>query len=111
MLARIVSIFLIAAFAQPALAQKSVRLALIITNEDYPKEIGRLTKTHDDGRIIAKALKDVGFTDVRHVRDADFQTMRLEMAGFVERIDKAGPDAVVFFYYSGHGAADRVAAG
>jgi uncharacterized caspase-like protein len=29
------------------------------------------------------------------------------MAEFIERIEKAGPDAFAFFYYSGHGAADR----
>jgi uncharacterized caspase-like protein len=28
-------------------------------------------------------------------------------ADFVERIEKVGPDAVAFLYYSGHGAADR----
>lgn len=104
-----VSLFFVV-FAGTALAQ-SPRLALIITNADYPDEIGRLAKTHDDGDTIGSALRDVGFSDVRHVKDADFQTMRLELANFVERIEKAGPNAVVFFYYSGHGAADRVARG
>lgn len=37
--------------------------------------------------------------------------MRIAVADFVERIEKAGPDAVVFLYYSGHGAADRTERG
>lgn len=109
MLARIALMIWICLCALPAQAEQ--RLALIITNADYPVEIGRLAKTHDDGRIIATALKDVGFTDVRHVRDADFQKTRIELSNFVDRIVRAGPDAVIFFYYSGHGAADRTARG
>jgi hypothetical protein len=41
------------------------------------------------------------------LKDADQPSMRLAVAEFVERIEKAGPDAVAFLYYSGHGAADR----
>jgi hypothetical protein len=33
--------------------------------------------------------------------------MKLALADFIERIERAGSEAVVFLYYSGHGAADR----
>jgi hypothetical protein len=35
----------------------------------------------------------------------------MAVADFVERIERAGPDAVAFLYYSGHGAADRTERG
>jgi uncharacterized caspase-like protein len=41
----------------------------------------------------------------------DQPTLRLAIADFIERIEKAGSDAVVFLYYSGHGAADRTERG
>jgi len=54
-------------------------------------------------------LQSVGFErdNIAIVKDADQPAMRIAVADFVERIEKAGPDAVVFLYYSGHGAADR----
>lgn len=94
-----------------ACAERVTRLALVITNANYPKEVGALDNPHADGATMAAALKEVGFGDIRHVRDADFQTMRLELAGLAARAEKAGPEAVVFFYYSGHGAADRAERG
>jgi formylglycine-generating enzyme required for sulfatase activity len=93
----------------PAAAHAETRLALIVTNASYPNEIGKLANPHKDGDLIAAALNAVGFTygNITVIRDADQTTMRLAMAEFIERIEKAGPDAVAFFYYSGHGAADR----
>src|SRR5215472_2355093 len=91
----------------PAYAE--TRLALIITNAKYPSEVGALANSHKDGEVIATALKGVGFApnNVIVVKDADQLAMHTALAEFVERIVKAGPDAVAFFYYSGHGAADR----
>jgi hypothetical protein len=97
--------------ASPAIAE--VRLALVISNASYPAEIGRLENPHKDSAIIAAALESVGFEkrDITVLRDADQPTMRLAVADFIERIEKAGSDAVVFLYYSGHGAADRTERG
>jgi formylglycine-generating enzyme required for sulfatase activity len=91
----------------PAVAE--TRLALIVTNARYPIEVGALANPHKDGDLIAAALKGVGFAqnNIAIVRDTDQAALRLAMAEFIERIEKAGPQAVAFFYYSGHGAADR----
>jgi len=91
----------------PVLAE--TRLALLISNASYPAEIGRLENPHKDSAMVAAALENVGFEkrNIVALRDADQPTMRLAVADFIERIEKAGSDAVVFLYYSGHGAADR----
>ena len=93
----------------PSAALAETRLALIVTNAKYPAEVGALANPHKDGDLIAGALKGVGFAsnNIVVVRDADQPTLRLAVAEFIERIEKAGPDAVAFLYYSGHGAADR----
>ena len=99
------------AIAAPSYAE--TRLALIITNADYPPEIGALANPHKDGAVIAAALRNVGFEqgNVAVIKDADQPTFRTAVADFIERIEKAGSDAVVLLYYSGHGAADRTERG
>ncbi|MGH6814462.1 MAG: SUMF1/EgtB/PvdO family nonheme iron enzyme [Hyphomicrobiaceae bacterium] len=100
---------LAAVFVLCAPVVAETRLALIVTNAQYPAEIGALANTHEDGKLIAGALKEVGFEEknIAVVRDVDQAALRQAVADFVERIDRAGPDTVAFFYYSGHGAADR----
>jgi len=94
-------------FALPADAE--TRLALIISNAAYSSETGHLANPRKDGAVIAAGLESVGFErdNITSVRDADQPALRIAVAEFVERIEKAGPDAVAFLYYSGHGAADR----
>ncbi|GBF26081.1 hypothetical protein MnTg02_01117 [bacterium MnTg02] len=87
-----------------SVAHAEQRLALIITNQNYPSIVGRLGNTHHDGRIIGEALKRVGF-DVEIVQDVDKTRLITAVSGYVKRLDLAGTDAVGFFYYSGHGAA------
>lgn len=89
-------------FAQEARAEK--RLALIITNQEYPAEVGTLSKSHADGEILSQALRSVGF-DVRLVKDVDKSEMLGAILVYAEQLEKAGRDAVGFFYFSGHGAA------
>ncbi|MEM7429184.1 MAG: ABC transporter substrate-binding protein, partial [Pseudomonadota bacterium] len=98
------AICLIAILAGHGSAGAEERLALVISNQDYPVEVGRLGKTHEDGRLVAEALKSVGFK-VEVVRDADKAVMQLAVAEYISRLARAGPSAVGFFYYSGHGAA------
>lgn len=85
------------------------RLALIITNADYPAEIGRLENPHGDGAKIADALELVGFAkeDIRILKDANQVAFNQALVDFIARIERAGEDSIVFFYFSGHGAADR----
>ncbi|MGO9171020.1 MAG: caspase family protein [Rhodomicrobium sp.] len=81
------------------------KLALIVTNKAYPASIGALEKTHRDGERMAAALTALGFTVV-HKRDLDKAAMLSEVSDYVVRLEKAGPEAIGFFYYSGHGAAN-----
>ena len=50
-----------------ALAEK--RIALLIGNEAYTREIGRLTNPHNDVALLEQTLKGLGF-EVTTVRDA-----------------------------------------
>ncbi len=81
------------------------KLALIVTNKAYPASLGALENTHRDGERVAAALTALGFAVV-HRRDLDKAAMMAEIADYVVRLEKAGPEAVGFFYYSGHGAAN-----
>ena len=96
-------ICLILATATSARAEK--RFALLIGNETYATEIGRLTNPHNDINLLEGVLKGLGF-DVMTIRDAGLAGLHQAVNSYVRRIRQAAPDAVGFFYYSGHGAAD-----
>lgn len=91
----------------PASAE-SRRVALLIGNKSYSQEIGPLQNPHNDVEAIAGALRQVGFRneDVRVVKDATEETLVASIDSFARQVAelKLGPDDVVFFYYSGHGA-------
>ena len=78
--------------ANPAPTYAESRLALIVTNAAYSVEIGALANPHRDGEVIATGLQAVGFekNNIVIVRDADQPTLRMAIADFVERIEKAG---------------------
>jgi Sulfatase-modifying factor enzyme 1/Caspase domain len=85
----------------------SGRIALIITNQNYPVEVGRLEATHNDGETVCKALVALGFS-VRHVKDADLETFQREIQGYkhrLSRLEGIPGERASFFYFSGHGAA------
>ena len=85
-------------------AEAEQRLALIITNQAYLPQLDALSKSHADGEILSQALRTVGF-QVRLVKDANKSAMLGAISEYAERLEKAGPDGVGFFYYAGHGAA------
>ena len=89
--------------ALPALAEK--RLALVISNSNYSAKIGKLANPANDAGLIKSSLESVGF-EVTLVEDLDQRDLRRVLRDHRDRIEAAGPDAVSFFYYSGHGAAD-----
>jgi uncharacterized caspase-like protein len=90
--------------APAALAEK--RVALLIGNESYATDIGRLDNPHNDIALMEKALKGLGF-EVSAVRDAGLAALHQAVNAYVRRVGAAGPDAIGFFYYAGHGAADE----
>lgn len=93
---------LLLAAAPVAHAQK--RVALLIGNQGYSAEIGRLANPHNDIALLEKTLKGLQF-EVTTVRDASLGTMHQAVNAYVRRVRAAGPDAIAFFYYAGHGAA------
>jgi hypothetical protein len=83
-------------------AAAEARLALLIGNQDYPASVGRLSLPHEDVARLEAALAATGFA-VTTLRDADEDATELAVARFRRELEQAGPDAVGFFYYSGHG--------
>jgi formylglycine-generating enzyme required for sulfatase activity len=91
----------------PSLARAEARIALVITNQAYTQPGAQLSNTYRDGEVVKSALEKVGFK-VWVVKDTTSEGALLQAIGeHVQRLAEAGPDAVGFLYYSGHGAADR----
>lgn len=85
------------------------RFGLVIGNEAYPQNVGPLRNAADDARLVAKVLKQCGFLipDDALVIDGSKRTMEARIRAHSDRVAAAGPDALGFIYYSGHGAARR----
>jgi formylglycine-generating enzyme required for sulfatase activity len=96
-------VFLMLAAAPAAHAEE--RIALLIGNQSYTSEIGRLANPHNDIALLEQALKGLGF-EVSTLRDAGLAALHQALNAYARRVRVAGPNAVGFFYYSGHGAAD-----
>ncbi len=86
-----------------ASAQSEPRLALLIGNQEYPSNPGRLQRPHGDVRDLQRALEAADFT-VTRVLDADADRIESAVVAFAGALEAAGPTAVGFFYYAGHGA-------
>ena len=83
------------------------RIALIMGNAAYSSGIGTLANPINDARVVADGIRNCGFQLVSGdiVRDADRSSMMSAIRDYVSLLQAAGPDALGFFYYSGHGAA------
>jgi formylglycine-generating enzyme required for sulfatase activity len=92
----------------PSHAWAEARVALLVGNEAYASEIGRLTNPHNDVALLEGALKGLGF-EVVTVRDASLGALTRAVNVYARRLQEAGPNAIGFFYYSGHGASDGTA--
>jgi hypothetical protein len=86
--------------AAPAAAQS--RLALLIANSAY-QGAPALTTPETDKALIAQTLEAAGY-DVTQYGDLTTQTIGGAFGAFIEKIKAAGPDAVVFVYFSGYAA-------
>lgn len=82
------------------------RIALVVSNASYSAGLSRLESPHKDGDAVTAALEAIGF-EVRQARDVRRDAFRDEILAFVKRFEAAGEGATSFFYFSGHGAADR----
>lgn len=88
-----------------ASAQSGKRFALLIGNQSYTEAVGPLKNPHNDVRLVGDALRELNFT-VTEIRDADYRRMDTAIKRYVMRVRRAGPNAISFVYYSGHGIAN-----
>ena len=88
--------------ATAASARAEPRVALVIANGDYGGDIGSLKNPVNDGKLVAAALKKVGFT-VTLLTDGDQRAMKKALTDFGQALADAGPSATALFYYAGHG--------
>ena len=99
-----------AAITWPGRAQekpKAPHYALIIGNAAYSDGIGPLENSVSDALLVADAIRNCRFELVTGdvVRDADRSTMLSSLREYANLMEGAGPDALGFLYYAGHGAA------
>jgi uncharacterized caspase-like protein len=86
-----------------AFAQTEKRIALLIGNKDYKPGVGALINPLNDIRVVGDALQSVGFEVLKPAQNATRAAMLRAVHEFAGKLKTAGPDAVGFFYYSGHG--------
>src|SRR5262245_39836228 len=99
MLARVIVAIVLLLLPTAVLAQVEKRLALLIGNQGYAAKVGLLKNPHNDVSLIETSLKQLGFK-VTVLRDANYKAMDISLKR------RAGPNALSFFYYSGHGVAN-----
>lgn len=87
------------ATAQPS---REVRLALVISQTSYSGELSRVSLAQREGNAVSDALKATGF-DVTRERDLKREDINRALDDFRVRLERAGPSAVGFVYYTGHG--------
>jgi uncharacterized caspase-like protein len=89
----------------PSHARAEARIALLIGNQNYNPKVGLLKNPHEDVALVGAALKQLGF-QVTILKDADYRAMDIAVKRFITEVRSKGRDAISFFYYSGHGAAN-----
>lgn len=77
------------------------RIALVIGNSNYPREVRALPNARNDARDMAAALQKTGF-DVTLKIDLDADQLKNAVVDFEQKL-AAQPDSVALFYFSGHG--------
>jgi hypothetical protein len=88
----------------PTLAIAEARIGLVIGNQAYTGKVQALKNPHNDIKAVGKALEADGFK-VTMVQDATRRQMWSAVQALGAQLAKAGPDALGFLYYSGHGVA------
>ncbi|MGO9543218.1 MAG: caspase domain-containing protein [Rhodomicrobium sp.] len=98
------AVAVVALISSQLFAAEPARFALLIGNQNYLERVGRLKNPHNDVAIVEAALRRLNF-HVTVIKDADYKTMDTAVRRYAAEVQRAGPDAISFFYYSGHGAA------
>ena len=86
-------------------AHAEKRIALLIGNQSYKPGVGALVNPLNDIRLVGEALKSVGFEVLKPATNATRAVMLRAIVEFAGKLKAAGPEAVGFLYYSGHGIA------
>jgi uncharacterized caspase-like protein len=81
------------------------RFALLIGNQAYADAVGLLKNPHNDISRVGRALSEVGFTVLNPLKDDSRDEMLFGVYKLAGQLRKAGPGAVGFLYYTGHGIA------
>ena len=93
--------------SRDALAQK--RFALLIGNQDYEAQVGRLKNPINDVKLLSAALRGIGFSqnEIHVVQNGTRRDILGALDRYAEMLQQAGTGAIGFFYYSGHGVASK----
>lgn len=93
--------------SRPVFASK--RIALLIGNEAYAREVGPLKNPINDIELIGRSLAKIGFeqSDIHFVRNGTRKDILLAVDRHARALRAAGAGAISFVYYSGHGAANQ----
>jgi uncharacterized caspase-like protein len=83
------------------IANSANRLALVIGNSNY-QHTSPLRNPANDADLIGGKLSDIGF-DVLTSKDTSLSATRQVISEFAGKIRDIGDDAIVLFYYAGHG--------
>jgi formylglycine-generating enzyme required for sulfatase activity len=83
------------------------RVALVIGNRDYKPGVGALTNPLNDIRLVGDALRSVGFEVLPPLGNATRGDILRGIRVLASSLKAAGPDAIGFVYYSGHGIASQ----
>jgi Caspase domain len=102
---RVASAIVLLLLPTSVIAQTEKRIALLIGNKDYKAGVGALTNPLNDIRIVGDALRSVGFEVLKPIENAQRSVMLVAIHAFAAKLKAAGPEAVGFLYYSGHGIA------
>ncbi|HAY08135.1 MAG TPA: caspase family protein [Hyphomonas sp.] len=79
------------------------RLALVIEQTSYGNELTRIALAKSEADLIEAALQETGFAVTRR-RDLKKNDLADALDSFRRRLERAGPLAIGFVYYTGHGA-------
>jgi carboxyl-terminal processing protease len=78
------------------------RVALVIGNSAYQGDLPALPNPANDAKLMASALRSVGF-DVVEAENASKDRMMSALAEFRDKLVAAGNTATGLFFYAGHG--------
>src|SRR5262245_11166282 len=76
-----------------ARAEDPKRLALLIGNQGYTEQVGRLKNPHNDVDLIEASLERLNFK-VTVLKDANYKTIDIELKRYVTAVRRAGAAAV-----------------